>query len=157
MKRFGARWYWGTVDLVMDDEGTPIWNITWSDFDSEEVDRQQLAQLICYHPYLDTDRDVQVPAVGSYVWYSDKQRPQLGRVCEVDPSSPRPIVVQLYAPHPGAPDLTRARYGLTADQETHEPILRRLSIPQILLRLPTLSPRGFLTSKDRARLTQLIF
>ena len=157
VKKFGQSWYEGTVDQVVDDEGTAVWNITWSDFDSEEVDRQQLAQLLCYHPYLDTECDIRVPEVDSFVWYSDRQRPQLGRVCEVDPTSPRPVVVQLFAPHPGAADITRARFSLTTDRQTHEPILRRLTLPQIILRFSSLTARGHLSTKDRTRLARLIF
>ena len=157
VKKFGQKWFAGTVDQVMDDEGTPVWNITWSDFDSEEVDRQQLAQLLCYHPYLDTECDIRVPEVGSFVWYSDRQRPQLGKVCEVDPTSPRPVIVQLFVPHRGAADISRARFSIMMDNQTQEPVLRRLTLPQIILRFSSLTARGHLSTKDRARLSRLIF
>ena len=158
-KRFGKRWYVGTVDQLMKDEGTTVWNVTWSDFDSEEVDLQQLTQILCYHPFLDTYGGVSVPEVGSFVWYSysDRQEPQLGRVCEVDPTAVRPVVVQLYVPARGAPDITKARFALVADPENNSPILRRLTLPQIVLRFSCLTAKGHLKPKDRALLAKRIF
>lgn len=97
-RKFGKKWFVGTVDETSADEGESVWRITYSDFDSEEVDRQGLAAILAYHPLLETDEDLPVPEVGTYVWFSVEQSPRLGKVVEIDPSSVRPITVHLYSP-----------------------------------------------------------
>ena len=70
----------------------------------------------------------------------------------MDPSVPRPIVVQLFRPQSNADSLSRARFRGALDDQTGEPILCHLTLHQIQLRFPMLTTRGFLPSKDRRRL-----
>ena len=156
-RRFGKSWFQGTVDQAVSDEGETVWRITYSDFDSEEVDRQTLASMIYYHPQLDTHSDLPIPKVDSLVWFSKDQHPQLGKVIEVDPTSPRPISVRLMVPRSEKPALTHARFAPAVDVETDQPLIQRLTIPQIVLSVTKpLSRRGQLHAQDRKRLGKLI-
>ena len=156
-RKFGKSWYQGTVDQATMDEGEAVWRITYSDFDSEEVDRQGLASMLSYHPLLDAHSDIQVPEVGSYVWFSKEQHPQLGQVLEVDPTSPRPVSVRLMVPHSPKATLTKARYLPAVDPETDQPMLQRLTLPQVVLQMKgKLSTRGLLSPKDRRSLQRLV-
>ena len=156
-RKFGSKWFLGTVDQTFKDEGNSVWKITYSDFDSEEVDRQGLASMLVHHPLLDTRGDLLIPEVDSYIWFSENQQPRLGRVKEVDPSVARPVTVQLYSPHPGAPDITRARFYPASDTESNQPLLKQLTIPQVILRVPSLTVRGYLSAADRKALASRIF
>ena len=155
-KKFGSTWFVGVVDQTSRDEKESVWKVTYSDFDSEEVDRQTLASMLVHHPLLDTRGDVVVPEVGSFVWFSEDQQPRLGRVKEIDPSVSRPVAVHLYSPQPGASDISRARFRPVTDPETNQPLLRQLTIPQVILRFPKLSRTGFLTVRDRRELSKRI-
>lgn len=53
LKRFDQKWYQGTVNDVVQDEETTLWHVSYSDFDGEEMDIQQLASHIYSHPLLD--------------------------------------------------------------------------------------------------------
>ena len=44
-RKFDSKWYMGVVDQTFKDEEESIWRVTYSDFDSEEVDRQGLASM----------------------------------------------------------------------------------------------------------------
>ena len=134
-----------------------MWKVTYSDFDSEEIDKQKLASMIVFHPLLDTSSDFEVPAVDSFVWFSEDQLPRLGKVIEIDPSVSRPITVHLYSPHPGAPDIARARFQPALDQDTNQPILQQLTLAQVILRVPELTSRGFLPPADRKSLSNRIY
>ena len=156
-RKFGKKWFPGTVDQTSADEGESVWRVTYSDFDSEEVDKQGLASILIYHPLLDAHSDIQVPEVESLVWFSKDQQPQLGRVLEVDPSSPRPLSVRLYVPLTPNTDLVGARYMPAVDPENDQPIIQRLTMPQVVLRLDKdLTKRGYLQASDRRRLGRLI-
>ena len=156
-RRFGSRWFLGVVDQTFKDEGSSVWKVTYSDFDSEKVDRQKLTSILLYHPLLDTCGDLLVPEVDYYVWFSENQQPQLGRVKEVDPSVSRPVTVHLFSPHPGAPDITRARFYPSMDQESNQSLLKQLIILQVILRVPSLMVWGHLYTQDRKDLTSHIF
>ena len=132
-RKFGKKWFIGIVDQTYKDEKDSVWKVTYSDFDSEEVDRQKLASLLAFHPLLDTLADISVPEVDSFVWFSEDQQPRLGKVLEVDPSVSRPITVHLYSPQAGAKDITRARFHPTTDPETNQPMLKQLTVPQVIL------------------------
>ena len=148
-RKFGSSWYVGVVDQTFMDEGEPVWKVTYSDFDSEEVDKQKLASMLVHHSLLDTQSDVRVPILGSFVWFSEDQRPRLGQVKEIDPSVSRPVTVHLYTPLPGASDITRARFQTALDPESKQPILKQLTMPQVILQVPRLSAQGYLLPKDR--------
>ena len=156
-RKFGSQWFVGTVDQACKDEGDSVWRVTYSDFDSEEVDRQTLAKMLAYHPLLDTTFDLEVPAVGTFVWFSEDQNPRLGKVVEVDPSTSRPLTVQVFLPQAGAGDITRARFFPATDTETGKATLQQLTLPQVILRFPSLTVRGFLSAKDRRALASRLF
>ena len=156
-RKFGKKWFIGTVDDTSADEGESIWRITYSDFDSEEVDRQGLAAILAYHPLLEADGDLPIPEVDTFVWFSVDQSPRLGKVVEVDPSSVRPITVHLYTPRKGAADITRAKFVAVSEGEDNQPVVKRLTLPQVILRVPRLTPKGYLTAKDRSLLAKRLY
>ena len=147
----------GVVDQTYKEEEESIWRVTYSDFDSEEVGRQKLASMLVHHPLLDTRADIPVPEVGSFVWFSEAQQPRLGQVREIDPSVSRPVTIQMYSPHPGAQDITRARFLPALDPDTNLPLLKQLTMPQIIMRFPSLTKRGYLSTRDRKLLANRIF
>ena len=156
-RKFGPSWFLGTVDQTFKDEEESVWKVTYSDFDSEEMDLQKLASLIVFHPLLDTKSDIEIPAVHSFVWFSEAQLPRLGQVMEIDPSVSRPITVHLYSPHPGARDISHARFHPATDQDTNQPILQQLTLAQVILRVSKLTPRGFLSPADRRSLASRLY
>ena len=151
-RQFGKKWVEGTIDRMDQDEGEPLWHVVYTDFDEEQLDKAQMCDALVYHPLLDTHGDLPVPVVGSFVWYSHNQQPYLGQVVSVDPSVPRPIVVQRYRPQANAVSLPRASFQRAVDAETGEPVLSHLTLPQVQLRFESLTTRGFLSAKDRRRL-----
>ena len=48
-KKFGNRWCTGKVDKSYQDEDEALWHITYSDFDVEDMTRQELAGCLVYH------------------------------------------------------------------------------------------------------------
>ena len=93
--------------------------------------------------------------VGSYVWFSEDQQSRLGKVLSVDSTSPRSIMVQLYAPQVNVVSLARAKFQSTRDQEG-EPKVTRITMHQMQLRLQLLTTRGFLSTTDRRRLIKVL-
>ena len=47
-KKFGSKWFLGVVDQTYKDEDNAVWKVTYSDFDSEEVDRQKLSSMLVH-------------------------------------------------------------------------------------------------------------
>ena len=156
-RKFGAEWFVGVVDQTFKNEKESIWKVTYSDFDSEEVGRQRLASMLVYHPLLDTKADIVVPEVDTFVWFSERHQPRLGRVKEIDPSVSRPVTIQLYSPHPGASDITKARFVPAMDPDTNLPLLKQLTISQIILRVSQLTGKGYLPIRDRRALAKRIY
>ena len=117
-KQFGTRWIEGTIDRMDQDEGEMLWHVVYSDFDEEQLDKTQMCDVLVYHPLLDSHGDLEVPEVGSYVWYSHNQQPFLGQVISVDTTVPRPIVVQRFRPQANAVSLSRASFQRAVDTET---------------------------------------
>ena len=148
MKKFGNKWCAGTVDLVDTDEGETLWH----DFDGEQMTLAELSQVITYHPLLDSSSDLPVPSPGSFIWYSVQQQPRLGRVVSVDPTVPRPVVVEVFVPQANAVSLPRAKFRLSQDEDTGKPKVDHITLHQIRLRFDQLTPRGFLRPSDRAKL-----
>ena len=138
------------------DEGETLWHVTYQDFDEEQMTLEELSQVIRHHPMLDSSSDVKVPKVGEYVWYAVKQQPRLGRVVAVDPTVPRPIVVEVYEPQANATSLPRARFRRAIDEDSGDPRVDHITLHQIQLCFPTLTSRGLLTSQDRKRLQKCL-
>lgn len=78
---------------------------------------------------------------------------RLGNLREVDPSVPRPITVQIYDPQLVTADLSRARFVPSLDPETQIPLLRQLTLPQVILRVPRLTKQRTLSVRDRQDLS----
>ena len=152
VKKFGTKWCVGTVDLVDTDEGETLWHITYDDFDEEQMTLSELSQVIQYHPLLDASSDLLIPAIGTYIWYSVKQQPRLGQVASVDPTVPRPLVIEVFAPQSNAVSLPRAKFRRSMDVDTGKPQVDHITLHQIRLSFDKLTPRGYLSPKDRTRL-----
>ena len=90
------------------------------------------------------------------LWFSQEQMPVLGRVTSVDPTSPRPVTVQVFEPQTNATRLHLARFQPATSSDLAEPLLARLTLHQILMKIQPLTSRGFLTSKDRKRLVKCL-
>ena len=156
MRRFGGKWYVGKVTAVDVDEGEPLWQVVYEDFDSDQMSRKDLAAHLVYHPLLHTSGDLQTPALGQMVWFSQDQQPVLGKVVSVDPSSPRPIALHVYISVSPGKRLHLARFGPSVSVATEEPVLARITLHQILLEIQPLTSRGYLSSKDRRRLVKCL-
>ena len=156
LKKFGDTWCKGKVDEVDTDEGEALWHVTYQDFDEEQLTLQELTQVIRYHPLLNTSGDLQVPAVGEFVWYARNQQPRLGQVVSVDPTVSRPIVVEIFEPQSNASSLTRARFRRATDEDTGDSVVDQLTLHQIQLRVSGLTPRGLLRPQDRRRLQRCL-
>ena len=155
-KEFRGRWFEGKVDRVTQDECEVLWHITYTDFDEEEFTLEQLAKHLWYHPLLNDLTGPEVPEVGEFVWFAEGTQPRLGKVVSVDPSVPRPVLVNYYVPRTGARDISKAIFILQMDAEERRPCSTRLTVFQVRLRFPSLTARGFLSSRDRRRLLQCI-
>ena len=68
------------------DEGENLWHVTYRDFDEEDLNLEQLAKTLIYHPGLASAGEVTLPEVDTMVWFAQNQRPQLGKVEAVDPT-----------------------------------------------------------------------
>ena len=155
-KRFSGQWYLGKVTEVLVDEKDTLWQIIYEDFDASQMDKQELAQALAYHPLLNTAGDLLVPEVGSFVWFSENQAPKLGRVREVDPTNSRPVVLQRYAPQSNATRLHLARFQAEHAKETGEPEVTRITPHQIIFKVKQLTTRGFLAAADRRKLASCL-
>ena len=142
----------GKVTDVQVDEEETLWQIIYEDFDASQMSKQELAQALIYHPLLNTAGDLLVPEVGSFVWFSEKQAPKLGRVLEVDPSNSRPVVLQRYSPQSNATRLHLARFQSEQAKATGEPEVTRITLHQIIFKVKQLTDRGFLAAADRRKL-----
>ena len=148
------KWFEGTVDQVVQDADEVCWHVTYSDFDEEELNLQQLAGVLGYHPMVDAVGDLEVPEVGTFVWFAEGNHPRLGRVSSVDPTLPRPVTVDVFAPRGGARSLAAASFEMMRD-EAGETTSKRITIQQIRLRFDSLTARGYLTTRDRGKLRRL--
>ena len=77
----------------------------------------------------------------------------LGRVTEVDPSNPRPVVLQRYAPQSNATRLHLARFQPMRAEDTGEPEVSRITLHQIIFKVKQLTARVFLAAADRKKLS----
>ena len=154
-RRFGEEWVVGTVTSVDDDDGENIWHVVYRDFDEEDLNLGELAKVLLYHPGLGTADEVQLPEVGTFVWFAWEQRPRLGLVESVDPSVPRPLQVRCYAPVRGDPDITKERFQ-PAFGDDDQPLTQHLSAHQVMLTVERLTPRGYLPAKARRQLAKAL-
>ena len=145
-----------TVDWVDTDEGETLWYVTYEDFDEEQMTRAELSAVMVYHPLLDSCGDLEVPQAGTFVWYAVNQQPRLGKVISVDPIVSRPAAVEVYVPQAKGTSLSRARFVPAKDVDTENPHIDQITLHQIRLTVSGLTVRGYLNSKDRARLQRVL-
>ena len=112
-RQFRQGVFTGSVTHVIDDEGESLWHVVYPDYDSEDLNFDELVDAVYYHPLLDTTYDLQLPQVGHFVWFVERQRPRLGQVTGLDPTLPRPITVRLFEPRGGATSLAAASFRPT--------------------------------------------
>ena len=154
-KKFGNKWFKGTVDQVHQDEDSLCWHVTYSDFDEEDLEAEQLAAVILYHPLVDHAGDVQVPEVNTLVWFAKDNMPVLGKVVAVDATLPRPLSVQLMRPSGGTKHITAARFSPAQDEDGH-PIMVQLTVQQVVLKVQSLTKGGYLQAQDRRRFAKFL-
>ena len=154
-KRFGNKWYKGTVDNVHQDEDQLCWHVTYSDFDEEDLEAAQLAEVLLYHPLVDHASDILVPEVGTFVWFARDNMPVLGKVTAVDATLRRPISVRLYQPESGSKNVTTARFVPAVNEDGADTILQ-LTPQQVVMGVESLTARGYLNAVDRRRLAMVL-
>ena len=155
-KRFEGGWCLGRVDKTYQDEDEPLWHVTYSDFDGEDMTKSELAKCLVYHPALQQDYKAEELKVGTFVWFSEEQQPRLGEVVSVDASSPRPITVKLYEPQANAVSLPRARFVKAREADSDATKVTQITMHQVVLRLQHLTVRGYLQAADRRRLQRCL-
>ena len=72
-RKFAQGIYVGTITHIVDDEGECLWHVVYGDFDSEELNFNEMVDAVFYHPTLDTTHDLSLPDIGAFVWYSENQ------------------------------------------------------------------------------------
>ena len=154
-KRFGSKWYGGTVDQVHQDEDTTCWHVTYTDFDEEDLDAEQLAEVIIYHPLVDASGDLEVPKVGQMVWFAQNNVPVMGQVTAVDATTPRPITVQVWVPKRGTGNILKATFQPKVEDDGHSTVVR-LTVPQVVLTVDKLTPGSRLSTADQQRLSRFL-
>ena len=151
-RQFRSGIYVGTITHVLEDEGECLWHVVYEDFDSEDLNFNELVDAVFYHPLLDTTHDLRLPSVGSFVWYSEKQRPRLGQVTGLDPTLPRPVTVRVFVPKAGAPSLSQAVFRpIPPAEDTEDEVgcFQHLHLSQVRASFPALTPTGRLTAPAR--------
>ena len=129
--------------------------MVYNDFDSEDLNFHELVDAVFYHPLLDTTHDLVLPEVGSFVWFSEDQRPRLGQVTGLDPTLPRTVTIRLFVPKTGAASLPLAvfRPQPPADDSRDEVgCFQQLHLSKIRSSFPTLTPNGKLPVAARRHL-----
>ena len=140
---------------MLEDEGERLWHVVHSDFDSEDLNYNELLDAVYYHPLLDTTHDLTLPEIGSFVWFSEQQQPRLGQVTGLDPTLPRPVTIRMFSPRRGASSLPLATFRPKppADDSGDEVgCYQQLHLSQIRSSFPALTPSGKLPSKARRQL-----
>lgn len=100
------------------------------DFDEEQVTRAELSAVIVYHPLLGIWR---YPGLEPLYGYVVNQQSRLGKVISVDPTVPRPVVVEVYVPQAKGKSLPRARFVPAKDVDTGHSHLDQITLHQIRL------------------------
>ena len=129
--------------------------MTYSDFDEEDLEAAQLAQVLLYHPLVDHAGDINVPEVESFVWFARNNMPVIGKVVAVDATLPRPISVLLYQPESGSKGVIGARF-VPATNEDGDTTMLQLTPQQVVMRVRSLSAKGYLKAADRRRLAAFL-
>ena len=156
-KQFRDEWFLGTVVSTRVDEGDHLWNVVYSNCDSEDVTKEQLAKMLVWHPALTDAEEVVIPEVGTFVWFAADQLPCLGKVVATDASSARPITVRVYEPQGRHSDLPKDCFKPAVDPEDEEaPVVRQIAVHEVMLRFPELSVRGFMSAKVRRRFAKAL-
>ena len=141
---------------MTEDEGEPLWRVVFKDFDSEDMSLEQLVDHLVYHPLLDLSNEVQPPAVGSYVWFSQDQQPRLGLVTAIDPTLPRPVTVRYLEPSAGARSLSLASFRPVQADEDGVGSHTQLTLSQIQFGFAKLLSSGKLPLKARQQLDRAL-
>ena len=110
MRKFRQGVFSGRVTHVIEDEGETLWHVEFQDFDSEDLSANELYDAVYFHPLLDASSDLELPEVGSFVWYSSNRLPRLGQVSGLDPTLAKPITVRIFEPKSGAGALHLASF-----------------------------------------------
>ena len=129
--------------------------MVYKDFDSEDLNFNELVDAVYYHPLLDTTHDLVIPEIGAFVWFSERQRPRLGQVTGLDPTLPRPVTVRIFEPRGGATSLVMAKFKPKppADEDRDQVgCFQQLHLSQVRLSFPALSPDGGLPPRAKAGL-----
>ena len=108
---------------------------------------------------LDHTADLELPEVGTFVWYSREQTPCLGKVVELDPTLPRPLTVHVYDPLRSRGGLPSARFvarRLEAGVREISGIHDQLFLAQIRFGFEALTEEGYLKKRDRERLKKCL-
>ena len=154
-RKFRQGIYVGTVTHVIDDEGECLWHAVYQDFDSEDLSFNELVDAVFYHPLLDTTHDLVLPEVGTFVWFSEQQRPRLGQVTGLDPTLPRPVTIRVFVPKVGAASLPMTVFRPkppTDDSGDDVGCFQQLHLSQIRSSFPALTSGGRLPAKARKHL-----
>ena len=146
----------GTVDELEVDEGTKLWHVTYEDFDGEDLNRRELAAALLFHPLLNTEGDLQVPALDSLVWFSQDSQPRLGKVMEIDPTVSRPLTLHIYEPMKHSGGLHLARFRPCLEKDSQGPLVARITLHQVMLQLAGLTKTGCMQAADRLRLQKVL-
>jgi hypothetical protein len=158
-RKFEQGIFVGTVADLYEDEGETLWRVVYSDFDAEDLSLNELTDGLVYHPRLDHAADLELPEVGSFVWYSQDRAPCLGKVVELDPTLPRPLTVHVYDPQPSKGGLQSARFEARrpeAGAREVSGIHDQLFLAQIRFGFEALTAEGYLRKKDRKRLKKCL-
>ena len=129
--------------------------MVYPDYDSEDLNFNELVDAVYYHPLLDTTYDLQLPQVGHFVWFAECQRPRLGQVTGLDPTLPRPITVRLFEPRGGAASLAKASFRPTPpadDSGDQVGCMHELHLMQVRTTFPHLLADGRLPAEARRHL-----
>ena len=103
--------------------------------------------------------ELQLPKVGSFVWYSFEQAPRLGQVVELDPTLPRPLTVLVYDPvdTTGSPLTTRYEPRKPESGVREESgIYDQMFLSQVRFGFESLTTEGLLRKQDRERLQRCL-
>ena len=149
-----GKWYTGTVVDTRVDEGETLWHIVYPDFDTEDLNKEELTDSLVYHPSLGKAREVQLPEPGQLVCFIRDQAPCVGSVQSVDHTLPRPITVRVYTALRSGRAFVKQQFAPAVSVEDEKPLMQQLAAHQVMLHLQPLSARGFLSVRDRRRLTK---
>ena len=154
-RQFRQGIFTGTITHIIDDEGESLWHAVYPDFDSEDLNFNEVIDAVYYHPLLDTTYDLQLPEIGHFVWYAEQQRPRLGQVTGLDPTLPRPVTVRVFEPRRGASSLATAVYRpKPPDDDSGDQVgcRQQLHLMQVRMSFPALLADGRLPSQARRQL-----